>query len=124
VRPEAPVVTRGPFRGSRAGERLGGRVGRVELGWDVVDGPTVWRTPGPLTADQRDALGDLQFEGGGDDAYVEPDPRGVEPGGGVFLRYDWPTFEPTQFQAAAVVLAGALLLTLLVVAIGLSLAAT
>jgi putative ABC transport system permease protein len=121
--------------GSRAGE-WGGVITEdlaAELGLDVVDAGLVLRAPAELTRDQRDALGDIQndlWQGENIDAFVEPgdDPL-TEPSENYVSLEQRVTYEsvPITFPRAlldATALTAALLLTLLVVAIGLSLAAT
>lgn len=121
--------------GSRGGE-WGGVITEdlaAELGLDVVDAGLVLRAPAELTRDQRDALGDIQndlWQTEHTDSFVEPgDDPAIEPSENYVSLEQRVTYEsvPITFPRAlldATALAAALLLTLMVVAIGLSLAAT
>ncbi len=121
--------------GSRGGE-WGGVITEdlaAELGLDVVDAGLVLRAPAELTRDQRDALGDIQddlWQGENTDSFIEPgDDPAIEPSENYVSLEQRVTYEsvPIMFPRAlldATALAAALLLTLMVVAIGLSLAAT
>jgi putative ABC transport system permease protein len=121
--------------GSRGGE-WGGVITEdlaAELGLDVVDAGLVLRAPGELTRGQRDALGDIQndlWQTENIDSFVEPgDDPAIEPSENYVSLEQRVTYEsvPITFPRAlldATALAAALLLTLMVVAIGLSLAAT
>ncbi|HSP29531.1 MAG TPA: FtsX-like permease family protein [Ilumatobacteraceae bacterium] len=121
--------------GSRGGE-WGGVITEdlaAELGLDVVDAGLVLRAPAELTRDQRDALGDIQndlWQGENIDSFVEPgDDPAIERSENYVSLEQRVTYEsvPITFPRAlldATALAAALLLTLMVVAIGLSLAAT
>jgi putative ABC transport system permease protein len=124
-------------------DRLGSRAGEWgwiitddladELGLDVVDAGLVLRAPDDLTRDQRNALGDIQddlWQNQNIDAFVEPgDDTSVAPQDNYVSVDERITYEsaPITFPRAlldAIALSAALLLTLMVVAIGLSLAAT
>ena len=105
----------------------------AEFGLEVVDAGLVLRAPTELTRNQRDALGDIQnglWESQNTGAFVEP--GDVPPGAAVddFIAVEQRVnYEstPVTFPRAlldAIALSAALLLTLMVVAIGLSLAAT
>ena len=121
--------------GSRGGE-WGGVITEdlaAELSLDVVDAGLVLRAPAELTRDQRDALGDIQddlWQGENTDFFIEPgDDPAIEPSENYVSLEQRVTYEsvPIMFPRAlldATALAAALLLTLMVVAIGLSLAAT
>lgn len=121
--------------GSRGGE-WGGVITEdlaAELGLDIVDAGLVLRAPAELTRNQRDALGDIQddlWQTGNTDAFVEPgDDPAIEPSENYVSLEQRVTYEsvPITFPRVlldATALAAALLLTLMVVAIGLSLAAT
>jgi putative ABC transport system permease protein len=121
--------------GSRAGE-WGGIITEdlaAELGLNVVDAGLVLQAPAELTRDQLDALGDIQndlWQGENIDAFIEPgDDPAIEPSENFVSLEKRVTYEsvPITFPRAlldATALAAALLLTLMVVAIGLSLAAT
>jgi putative ABC transport system permease protein len=104
----------------------------AELGLEVVDAGLVLRAPRDLTRDQRAALGDIQgdlWQSVSTDAFVEPAddvPTPTDDGVGFDQRITYES-DPIMFPRAlldAIALAAALLLTLMVVAIGLSLAAT
>ena len=124
-------------------DRLGSRGGEwgavitedlaAELGLDIVDAGLVLRAPAELTRNQRDALGDIQndlWQGENTDAFVEPgDDPAIPPSENYVSLEQRVIYEsvPIMFPRAlldATALAAALLLTLMVVAIGLSLAAT
>ena len=124
-------------------DRLGSRGGEwgavitedlaAESGLDVIDAGLVLRAPAELTRDQRDALGDIQndlWQGENIDSFIEPgDDPAIEPSENYVSLEQRVTYEsvPIMFPRAlldATALAAALLLTLMVVAIGLSLAAT
>ncbi len=107
-----------------------------ELGFDIVERGTLVRVPAALTIDQRDDLATLQQDLAGQtvDAFVEPgDPPRLAPGQGGTgepewsVSYDEPRYrlvDDTDLWVGRLVILGAVvLLTLLVVAIGLSLAA-
>lgn len=92
-------------------------------GLDIVTSGAFLRSDAPLTVTQRRAL-DSQF--GPEDflSTVYRDvPQGAAPGGWS-LSYDWRPNRPDSTAVQGVIVAVALILTLLVVAIGLSLAAT
>ena len=106
-----------------------------ELGFDVVERGALVRSPDALTADQRNDLAALrqQLAGQPIDAFVEPgDPPRTDAVDGPTadaswsVSYDEPGYRMIDdsdiWIARAVILGGVLLLTLLVVAIGLSLA--
>lgn len=105
----------------------------AEFGLEVVDAGLVLRAPTALTNDQRNALGDIQddlWENQIIDAFVEPgDPTPGAAVDDVVSVEQRVTYEsvPVTFPRAlldGIALSAALLLTLMVVAIGLSLAAT
>jgi putative ABC transport system permease protein len=106
----------------------------AEFGLDVVDAGLVLRAPAELTRSQRDALGDIQNDlwqtEGSTDPFVEPGENPLIAREDDYVgREQRVTYEsvPITFPRAlldATALAAALLLTLMVVAIGLSLAAT
>lgn len=96
-------------------------------GLDVVDSGIVFTAPFPLTADQRAALGELQqgLWQRGSSPFVEPDDRPSEstPAPTPRIEFETPQREVSRALVDAVAVAAALLMTLLVVAIGLSLSA-
>lgn len=107
-----------------------------ELGFDIVERGAIIRAPQGLTVDQRNQLAEIQTAVAGPqlDAFVEPDdpPRSSitsapESGENWSVVFDEPRHrlvdESDVWIARLVVVAAALLLSLLVVAIGLSLAA-
>jgi putative ABC transport system permease protein len=105
----------------------------AEFGLDVVDAGLVLRAPAELTGSQRDALGNIQndlWQTESFDPFVEPgDAPAIPPSENFVSVEQRVTYEsvPITFPRAlldATALAAALLLTLMVVAIGLSLAAT
>lgn len=93
-------------------------------GVDIVTSGGFLRSDAPLTETQRRALDGLQFgpQEGLRSAYREL-PQGAAQGGWSF-SYDRPPNRPDSTAVQGVIVAVALILTLLVVAIGLSLAAT
>lgn len=106
-----------------------------ELGFDVVERGAVVRSPDALTVGQRDRLAALQTDliGQPFDAFIEPgDPPRSSNGvtatdDGWSVTYDEPRYRAVDdhdvWIARLVILAAVLLLSLLVVSIGLSLAA-
>jgi putative ABC transport system permease protein len=105
----------------------------AELGLEVVDAGLVLRAPGELTRSQRDALGDIQddlWQTGSTDGFAEPGdtpPAAIEADSVSVEQRVIYEATPVTFPRAlldAIALSAALLLTLVVVAIGLSLAAT
>ncbi len=93
----------------------------AELGWDVVDGPLVLRTPTPLTETERDAVDDISMLSYGGDVFVEPRPAPATTTVAIEVQRPVDTWSVTAI--AAVITGAALLLTLAIVAVGLSLAA-
>jgi putative ABC transport system permease protein len=92
-----------------------------ELGWAVVDHGAIVRSPAPLTNDQRDAIESL-------DGFAGESPWVADRSGVAAASY-WALFErpPSGVSESLVelaIVAAALLLTLVVVAIGLALAAS
>jgi putative ABC transport system permease protein len=105
----------------------------AELGLEVVEAGIVLRTPNALTRGQLDALDEIQQdmwqESGLADAFVEPGDPTVEPTVNSVsvdrqMIFESPSTEFPRALLDLVAVVAALLLTLLVVAIGLSLAAT
>ncbi len=103
-------------------------------GMEVVDAGVVFTSPAPLTADQRAALSEMQgdlwtqmsdpFIEAGDASVAAPGPG--DPGyvPSVYLDYHSPSSAPPRALVDAIALGVALVMTLIVVAIGLSLSAT
>jgi putative ABC transport system permease protein len=128
VRPQDRLASRAGDWGWVITEELA-----ADFGLEVVDAGLVLRAPAELTRNQRNALGDIQsdlWEVQNTDGFVEP--GDAPPGAAVddfvaveqLVTYEW---APVSFPRAlldAVALLAALMLTLMVVAIGLSLAAT
>lgn len=133
---EAPLARRG-YRYDIGGTRmLVTEVAARELGFHIVERGAIVRYDDALTGSQIGAVRTISFAGDTVfDAFVEPgdppraDPEEAVPGVDDFwtVRYDDPTWRTGRFGdlwiARAIVGGAALLLTLLVVAIGLSLAA-
>jgi hypothetical protein len=105
----------------------------ADFGLEVVDAGLVLRSPTELTRSQRNALGDIQddlWQTPSIDAFIEPGDAPATPPTDDFVNveqrvtYEWVPITFPRALVDAIALAAALLLTLMVVAIGLSLAAT
>jgi putative ABC transport system permease protein len=102
----------------------------IELGLAIVDAGVAIRSPHPLTRAQRDALADVRNAHGGSgsgsaftDTASGRDSAASAPAASPVadVRFDDPAWEPSPALVQSVIAGVALLLTLLVVAIGLAL---
>ena len=101
-----------------------------ELGFDVIPTGIRFTTTDEVTSEQRRALDEIRFGNDastdvwivGDEPATYPQDLGVD-NGGFWIDYQWVDWTPSETLVQAAIVGATLLLVLLVVAIGLSLAA-
>jgi putative ABC transport system permease protein len=100
----------------------------AELGLDVIPTGIRFTTADDITGEQRSALDEIRFgEDGFSDAWIDGDESAeyfnADGSGSFWISYQWVSWNPSETLVHAAIVAATLLLVLLVVAIGLSLAA-